>query len=89
MWQGAAREIARTLQIVALTVAPDVIVLGGFVAALAADVDAVFRTIQPRIAQAPVLPVAPVVGSALGADAALRGAQRDARMRFLSDPLGI
>ena len=89
VWRGAAREIARTLQIVALTVAPDVIVLGGFAAALAADVDAVFRTIQPRIAQAPVLPFAPVVGSALGADAALRGAQRDARMRLLSDPLGI
>lgn len=89
VWRGASREIARTLQIVALTVAPDVIVLGGFAAALAADVDAVFRTIQPRIAQTPVLPVAPVVGSALGADAALRGAQRDARMRLLSDPLGI
>ncbi|KAF2414889.1 hypothetical protein B1729_02150 [Microbacterium sp. B35-04] len=89
VWRGAVPEIARTLQIVALTVAPDVIVLGGFAAALAADVDAVFRTIQPRIARAPVLPVAPVVGSALGADAALRGAQRDARMRLLSDPLGI
>ncbi|MFD4960033.1 ROK family protein [Microbacterium sp. NPDC058389] len=89
VWQEAAREIARTLQIVALTVAPDVIVLGGFVAALAADVDAVFRTIQPRIAHAPVLPVAPVVGSTLGADAALRGALRDARMRLLADPLAI
>lgn len=89
VWREAAREIARTLQIVALTVAPDVIVLGGFVAALAEDVDAVFRTIQPRIAQAPVLPVAPVVGSSLGADAALRGAQRAARTRLLADPLAI
>jgi len=89
VWQEAAAEIARTLQIVALTVAPDVIVLGGFVAALAADVDAVFRAIQPRIAQAPVLPIAPVVGSTLGADAALRGAQRDARTRLLADPLAI
>jgi len=89
VWQEAAAEIARTLQIVALTVAPDVIVLGGFVAALAVDVDAVFRSIQPHIAKAPVLPVAPVVGSALGADAALRGALRDARMRLLADPLAI
>ncbi|GAA5202852.1 ROK family transcriptional regulator [Microbacterium jejuense] len=89
VWREAAGEIARTLQIVALTVAPDVIVLGGFMAALAADVDAVFRTIQPHIAHAPVLPIAPVIGSALGADAALRGAQRDARMRLLADPLAI
>jgi len=89
VWHDAAREIARTLQIVALTVAPDVIVLGGFVAVLAADIDAVFRTIQPRIAHRPTLPVAPVVGSTLGADAALRGAQRDARMRLLADPLAI
>ena len=89
VWRGAAREIARTLQIVALTVAPDVIVLGGFVAGLAADVDERFRAIQPRIAHAPVLPVAPVLGSALGAEAALRGAQRDARVRLLADPLAI
>jgi predicted NBD/HSP70 family sugar kinase len=89
VWSEAAAEIARTLQIVALTVAPDVIVLGGFVAALAADVDAAFGAIQPRIAREPVLPVPPVVGSALGADAALRGAQRDARMRLLADPLAI
>ncbi|MFB7894549.1 ROK family protein [Microbacterium sp. NPDC056044] len=89
VWRGAAREIARTLQIVALTVAPDVIVLGGFVAALAADVDEMFRAIQPRIAHAPVLPVAPVLGSTLGADAALWGAQRDARLRLLADPLAI
>jgi len=89
VWRGAAREIARTLQIVALTVAPDVIVLGGFVAALADDVDEVFREIQPHIAHAPVLPVALVRGSALGTDAALRGAQRDARSRLLADPLAI
>lgn len=89
VWRGAAREIARTAQIVALTVGPDVIVLGGFFAALAADVDTVFRGIQPRIAPSAVAPVAPVVGSVLGADAALRGAQSDARTRLLADPLAI
>jgi len=89
VWHEAVREIARTLQIVALTVAPDVIVLGGFAAALAPDVDAAFRSMQPHIAHMPVLPVAPVVGSTLGSDAALRGAQRDARMRLLADPLAI
>lgn len=89
VWRPAAGEIARTLQILALTVAPDVIVLGGFVAALADDVDAAFRSIQPHIADTAGLPVARVVGSTLGADAALRGALRDARMRLLADPLAI
>ncbi|MFT3797415.1 ROK family protein [Microbacterium sp.] len=88
-WRHAAGEIARTLQIVALTVAPDVIVLGGFIAALADDVDAVFGAIQPRMTPAEELPRAPVRGSTLGPDAALRGAQRDARSRLLADPLAI
>lgn len=89
VWRRAAGEIARTLQILALTISPDVIVLGGFTAALADDVDAVFQAIQPHIADAPGLVVAPVVGSVLGADAALRGAQRDARLRLMADPLAI
>ncbi|MCA0295157.1 MAG: ROK family protein [Actinobacteria bacterium] len=88
-WQRAAGEIARTLQILAFSVAPEIIVLGGFVAALAADVDARFRAIQPHMLGAGEFRVAPVVGSELGSDAALLGAQRDARLRLLVDPLAI
>ena len=77
------------LQIVALSVDPDVIVLGGYLAALADDVDAVFRGIQPRIAHTAELTPARVLGSPLGADAALRGALQGARERLLADPLAI
>jgi predicted NBD/HSP70 family sugar kinase len=89
VWHEAAAEIARTLQILALSVVPEIIVLGGFVAALADDVDAAFGAIQPHIAHAAELRVPRVVGSTLGADAALRGAQQQARTRLLADPLAI
>jgi predicted NBD/HSP70 family sugar kinase len=88
-WRAGAAEIARVLQIMALSVDPDVIILGGYLAALAGDVDAVFRTIQPRIAHAAELTPARVLGSPLGADAALRGALQGARERLLADPLAI
>ena len=87
-WRRGAAEIARTLQITALTVDPEVIVLGGFLADLAADVDEVFRSIQPHVAQAGEVIPAPVVASRLGRDAALRGALRAARDRLLEDPIG-
>jgi predicted NBD/HSP70 family sugar kinase len=88
-WRTGAVEIARTLQIVALSVDPDVIVVGGYLASLAGEVDAAFRAIQPHIAHAAELTPAPVIGSALGADAALLGAQHGARERLLADPLAI
>ncbi|KQP68504.1 hypothetical protein ASF40_17745 [Microbacterium sp. Leaf288] len=88
-WRAGVAEIARSLQIVALSVDPDVIVVGGYLASLADEVDAAFRAIQPRIAHAAELTPAPVIGSALGADAALRGAQHGARERLLADPLAI
>lgn len=87
VWRRAAAEIARTLQILALSVGSDAIVLGGFVASLAHDVDDVFRSIQPHIVDAVNIPIPRIVGSVLGPEAALRGAQRDARMRLLADPL--
>ncbi|HWT34100.1 MAG TPA: hypothetical protein VN107_10055, partial [Microbacterium sp.] len=82
-------EVARAVQITALAFGPEVIVLGGFYADLAADVDAVFRGIQPRLAGSAAVRVPRIVGSALGADAALRGAQRDARARVTGDPLAL
>ncbi|MFT4234782.1 MAG: ROK family transcriptional regulator [Microbacterium sp.] len=89
VWQGACAEIARTLQIVSLTVFPEVIVLGGFIAPLAADVDTAFRRIQPHIADAADLSSARIVGSTLGSDAALRGALHAARNRLLAKPIPL
>jgi predicted NBD/HSP70 family sugar kinase len=86
-WVVAAGEIARTLQITALTVEPDVIVLGGFLAELADDVDAAFRSIQPHVAQSREYEPARILASRLGRDAALLGAQHAARARLLADPL--
>jgi len=88
-WRAAAAEIARVLQIVALSVDPDIIVLGGYLAALAGEVDSEFLSIQPRIAHATDLVPARVVGSALGTDAALLGARQGARERLLADPLAL
>lgn len=87
VWRRAVGELARTMQIIAVSLRPDVIVLGGFVAALADDVGSAFGAIQPDIAHTGEFGIAAVRGSVLGADAALRGAQRDARIRFLADPL--
>lgn len=87
VWRRAAGELTRTLQILAVSLRPDVIVLGGFVAALAEDIASEFGAIQPDVAYTDDFGIAEVRGSSLGADAALRGALRDARIRFLADPL--
>jgi predicted NBD/HSP70 family sugar kinase len=88
-WTPACTEVARALQISAMTFWPEVIVLGGFYADLVTDVAAVLGTIQPHIAQASALPLPRVVGSVLGADAALLGAERGARARVIADPLRL
>jgi predicted NBD/HSP70 family sugar kinase len=88
-WTRGATEIARALQITAMTFPPDVIVLGGFLAEFAAEIDAVFQSIQPHIPHTRDYVAAHVVPSALGRDAALRGAQHTARERLLLDPLGL
>ncbi|MDL9979236.1 ROK family transcriptional regulator [Microbacterium candidum] len=88
-WSHGRTEIARALQITAMTLAPQLIVLGGFLADLAADVDATFASIQPHILGAGDYPTARVVASAFGKDAALVGAQRAARERLLADPLAF
>jgi hypothetical protein len=54
---------------------------------LASDVDDAFGGIQPAITAARAVDVATVTGGRLGADAALRGAQQDARARVIADPL--
>lgn len=88
-WTRGAAEIARALQITAMTMFPEVIVLGGFLAEFAAGIDRVFASIQPHIAQARDFLATRVVASAFGKDAALRGAQHAARERLLADPLAF
>jgi predicted NBD/HSP70 family sugar kinase/predicted transcriptional regulator len=88
-WRPACTEVARAVQISAMTFWPEAIVLGGFYAGLAADVEAALQSIQPHIAHARALSVPRVVGSVLGADAALLGAQRGARTRVIADPLRL
>lgn len=84
-WVAARSHIARTLQILQYTSGPTEVVLGGYLAPLAADVAAELAEIQPTIA-GPAVPV--VRGSVLGADAALRGAERAARARVIDLLLG-
>jgi predicted NBD/HSP70 family sugar kinase len=88
-WTPACAEVARAVQISLVAFWPEAVVLGGFYAALAADVAEALRGIQPHIASAAALPAARIVGSVLGADAALLGAQRGARARVLADPLHL
>lgn len=86
-WSAARGEIARAVQINALAFWPETVVLGGLYAELASDVDEAFGGIQPAITAARAVVVATVTGGRLGADAALRGAQQDARARVIADPL--
>ncbi|WP_022889562.1 ROK family transcriptional regulator [Agromyces italicus] len=84
-WEAGAAELARTLQIVTLTVDPALIVVGGYLAALADDLGDRLAKIQPSVEQA-FLTAPPIVGSLLGRDAALIGAERAAIARLLADP---
>ncbi|MFF2273642.1 ROK family protein [Agromyces sp. NPDC058136] len=87
-WDAGAAELVRTLQIVSLTVDPSVIVVGGYLAALADDLGDRLAKIQPG-ADGAFLAAPPVVGSALGRDAALVGAEQAAVSRLLADPAAL
>lgn len=87
-WQAGAAELARTLQIVTLTVDPELIVVGGYLAELADDLGDLLAAIQPGLGGA-LLVAPPVRGSRLGRDAALIGAERAAIARLLADPAAL
>ncbi|SFR68469.1 Sugar kinase of the NBD/HSP70 family, may contain an N-terminal HTH domain [Agromyces sp. CF514] len=87
-WRAGSIELARAIQIVVLTVDPALVVLGGYLARLADDVAERLAEIQPGIAGIAVLPP-PVVGSRLGRDAALIGAEQAAVARLLADPVAL
>ncbi|MFE6964712.1 ROK family protein [Agromyces sp. NPDC057679] len=87
-WDAGAAELARTLQIVTLTVDPAIIVVGGYLAALADDLGERLAKIQPGLEGA-FLTAPQVVGSRLGRDAALLGAEQTAVARLLADPAAL
>lgn len=87
-WRAGAAELARALQILTLTIDPAVIVVGGYLAELADELQAMLRGIQPSIGGVALTPP-PLLGSGLGRDAALIGAERAAVARLLADPLAL
>lgn len=87
-WQEGARWVGHALHVLALAFDPALIVVGGFWASLAGDIDAAFQAKRPVIEGEPLFPVAVVAGG-LGTEAALRGALREACARLLADPLAL
>lgn len=87
-WEAGAAELARTLQIVSLTVDPTLVVVGGYLAELADDLATRLAAIQPGIA-GDSLAAPPVAASRLGRDAALIGAEQAAVTRLLADPAAL
>ncbi len=84
-WAAALPHVARTLQIALLTVGADHVVLGGYLAAFAEDIADELARIAVRTGGATP---PQVTASRLGADAALLGAERAARLRMIDTLLG-
>ena len=87
-WREGARWVGHALHVLTLALDPALIVVGGFWASLAGDIDEAFQARRPVIEGEPLFPVAVVAGS-LGTEAALRGALREACTRLLADPLAL
>lgn len=83
-WEAALPWIAHALRIVAMTVDPEVVVLGGYWGELAESIADAFAQDGPAIAATATIAVVP---GRLGEDAALLGAARVARDALLDDPL--
>ncbi|MFD6056033.1 ROK family protein [Agromyces sp. NPDC060279] len=87
-WRSGRAELARALQILVMAIDPTVIVLGGYLAELADELGEALAAIQPGIDGRYLTPPR-VLGSRLGADAALVGAERTAVARLLADPAAL
>lgn len=87
-WRSGAAELARTLQIVTLTVDPELIVVGGYLAEFADELGERLTAIQPGMGAARLV-APPVRASTLGRDAALVGAEHAAVARLLADPAAL
>jgi predicted NBD/HSP70 family sugar kinase len=89
VWAEAAVWLVRTLRVLAMTLDPSLVVLGGYWAApaLASVVQRTLGKDWPTIGGGMPLPA--VESSALGGDAAIIGALAAARDRLLTDPLAL
>ena len=92
-WEGALPWIGRALQVLAMATDPSVIIVAGHWARLRPSIETAFAANRPDIARGggragddfgPT-----VLTSALGADAALRGAVWEARERLILEPLSL
>lgn len=88
-WDAASNWIAHTVQMLVMALDPEVVVLGGYWAALADSVAAKVAALRPSIPGAVLLEQSATQGGTLGADAALLGAIWSARDRLLQDPLQL
>lgn len=88
-WDAAASWIAHTVQMLVMTIDPEVVVLGGYWASLAETVASKVADLRPVVPGAVLLEQCPTQGGVLGADAALLGAIWSARDRLLLDPLQL
>lgn len=88
-WSAALPWIGRALHILAMTVDPGAIVVGGYWAMLADSIDREFRKGPLAAATPEQYRGARVIAGRLGEDAALLGAIWSARDRLLQDPLAL
>lgn len=86
-WEPASAWIAHTLELLTLTLDPEVIVLGGYWAELTDSIAAHYLTLAPAVAIAGGWTLPRIVPGTLGGDAALLGAVWGARERLMLDPL--
>ncbi|MBM7832181.1 putative NBD/HSP70 family sugar kinase [Agromyces cerinus] len=86
-WLDAALWIGRSLQVVAPTLDPATIVVGGYWAALVGDIETSFRDNRPTIGGGALESIPTIVASQHGGEAAVAGARRQARERLVSEPL--
>lgn len=86
-WLDAALWIGRSLQLVAPTLDPAYIVVGGYWAALVGDIETSFRDNRPTIGGGALESIPTIVASQQGGEAAVAGARRQARERLVSEPL--
>ncbi|MFC9558874.1 ROK family protein [Agromyces sp. NPDC056965] len=86
-WLDAALWIGRSLQLVAPTLDPAYIVVGGYWAALVGDIETSFRDNRPTIGGGALESIPTIMASQQGGEAAVAGARRQARERLVSEPL--
>jgi predicted NBD/HSP70 family sugar kinase len=85
-WLDAAHWIGRALQLVAPTVDPAVVVVGGYWGRLIADIDTAYRSNRPTIGGGALEAIPVIAAARIGIDAPLVGARWLARERLLAEP---